>query len=70
MGINYKGSQGQTERAVVLQEEVNDGILGSGELSERCVFCSDEYSKCILMAVIPKQRIVPCPLMRGAGNVM
>jgi len=26
MGINYKGSQGQTERAVVLQEE--EGIFG------------------------------------------
>jgi hypothetical protein len=24
MGINYKGSQGQTERAVVLQEEEDD----------------------------------------------
>jgi hypothetical protein len=26
MGINYKGSQGQTERAVVLQEEEEDVI--------------------------------------------
>jgi hypothetical protein len=24
MGINYKGSQGQTERAVVLQEEAEE----------------------------------------------
>jgi hypothetical protein len=24
MGINYKGSQGQTERAVVLQDEEED----------------------------------------------
>jgi hypothetical protein len=26
MGINYKGSQGQTERAVVLQEKEGGGI--------------------------------------------
>jgi hypothetical protein len=33
MGINYKGSQGQTERAVVLQEEVIDETVHIGRKS-------------------------------------
>ena len=28
MGINYKGSQGQTKRAIVLQEEEEEVLLG------------------------------------------
>ena len=43
MDINYKGSQGQTERAVVLQEEEDKLTVGENYLPEQ-IFSMDETS--------------------------
>jgi len=38
MGVNYKGSQGQTERAVALKEEEEEEVLLT--LKQLCLYLS------------------------------